>query len=56
MTVATATAEPYKRDSVSVYDERRKELEKHEFMTGLERGRLAVSRGDSQLHDEKYAL
>jgi len=28
---------------MSVYDDRREELEKHEFMLGLERGRLAVS-------------
>jgi hypothetical protein len=28
---------------VSVYDERREELEKHEFMMGLPRGRLAVT-------------
>lgn len=28
---------------MSVYDERRDELEKHEFMMGSERGRLAVS-------------
>ena len=28
---------------MSVYDERREELEKHEFMMGLERGRLAVT-------------
>jgi hypothetical protein len=28
---------------VSVYDERRDELEKHEFMMGLARGRLAVT-------------
>ncbi len=28
---------------MSVYDERREELEKREFMMGLERGRLAVT-------------
>jgi hypothetical protein len=28
---------------VSVYDERRDELEKHEFMMGVPRGRLAVA-------------
>jgi hypothetical protein len=28
---------------MSVYDDRREELEKHEFMMGLERGRLAVT-------------
>jgi hypothetical protein len=28
---------------VSVYDERREELEKHEFMMGVPRGRLAVA-------------
>ena len=28
---------------MSVYDDRREELEKHEFLLGLERGRLAVS-------------
>ncbi len=28
---------------MSVYDERRDELEKHEFMMGLPRGRLAVT-------------
>ena len=28
---------------MSVYDERREELEKHEFMMGQERGRLAVT-------------
>lgn len=28
---------------MSIYDERREELEKHEFMMGLERGRLAVT-------------
>ena len=28
---------------MSVYDERREELEKHEFMMGAERGRLAVT-------------
>jgi len=28
---------------VSVYDERRDELEKHEFMMGVPRGRLAVT-------------
>lgn len=28
---------------MSVYDERRRELEQHEFMMGLERGRLAVT-------------
>jgi hypothetical protein len=28
---------------MSVYDERREEIEKHEFMMGLERGRLAVT-------------
>ena len=28
---------------MSVYDERHDELEKHEFMMGLERGRLAVT-------------
>lgn len=28
---------------MSVYEERRDELEKHEFMMGLERGRLAVT-------------
>jgi hypothetical protein len=28
---------------VSVYHERREELEKHEFMMGLPRGRLAVT-------------
>ena len=29
--------------NVSVYDERRDELEKHEFMMGVPRGRLAVT-------------
>jgi hypothetical protein len=28
---------------MSVYDERREELQKHEFMMGAERGRLAVT-------------
>ena len=28
---------------MSVYDERREEIEKHEFMMGAERGRLAVT-------------
>ena len=28
---------------MSVYDERREELEKHEFMMGMARGRLAVT-------------
>ena len=28
---------------MSVYQERREELEKHEFMLGLERGRLAIT-------------
>jgi hypothetical protein len=28
---------------VSIYEERREELEKHEFMMGVARGRLAVS-------------
>ena len=28
---------------MSVYDDRRDELEKHEFMMGVERGRLAVA-------------
>jgi hypothetical protein len=28
---------------MSVFDEKRAELEKHEFMMGLERGRLAVA-------------
>jgi hypothetical protein len=28
---------------MSVYEERRRELEQHEFMMGLERGRLAVT-------------
>jgi len=28
---------------MSVFDERRAELEKHEFMMGVERGRLAVA-------------
>jgi hypothetical protein len=28
---------------VSVYEERREELEKHEFMMGIPRGRLAVA-------------
>ncbi len=28
---------------MSVFDEKRTELEKHEFMMGLERGRLAVA-------------
>ncbi len=28
---------------MSVYNERREELEKHEFMMGMERGRLAVT-------------
>jgi hypothetical protein len=28
---------------VNVYDERREELEKHEFMMGVPRGRLAVT-------------
>jgi hypothetical protein len=28
---------------MSVYDERREDLEKHEFMMGLERGRLAIT-------------
>jgi len=35
--------EPYNIDSMSIYDERREELEKHEFMMGAERGRLAVT-------------
>jgi hypothetical protein len=30
-------------EPVSVYDERREELEKHEFMMGVSRGRLAVT-------------
>ena len=33
---------PY-TEFVSVYDERREELEKHEFMMGVSRGRLAVT-------------
>ncbi len=28
---------------MSIYDDRREEIEKHEFMMGLERGRLAVT-------------
>ncbi len=28
---------------MSVYDERREDLERHEFMMGVERGRLAVT-------------
>lgn len=28
---------------MSIYDDRREELEKHEFMLGAERGRLAVT-------------
>ncbi len=28
---------------MSVYNERREELEKHEFMMGMERGRLAIT-------------
>ena len=28
---------------MSVYEERREEIEKHEFMMGVERGRLAVT-------------
>ncbi len=28
---------------MSIYDERREEIEKHEFMMGAERGRLAVT-------------
>jgi hypothetical protein len=28
---------------MSIYDERREDLEKHEFMLGAERGRLAVT-------------
>src|ERR1700737_3990816 len=34
---------PYNEVSMSVYDERREELEKQEFMMGAERGRLAVT-------------
>lgn len=34
---------PYNIVSMSIYDERREELEKHEFMLGSERGRLAVT-------------
>lgn len=30
---------------MAVYDERREDLEKHEFMMGVERGRLAVALG-----------
>lgn len=30
-------------ENVSIYQERREELEKHEFMMGLPRGRLAVT-------------
>lgn len=30
-------------EGVSVYDDRREELEKHEFMMGVPRGRLAVT-------------
>lgn len=30
-------------ESVGVYEERREELEKHEFMMGIPRGRLAVA-------------
>ena len=30
-------------EDVSIYQERREELEKHEFMMGLPRGRLAVT-------------
>ncbi len=33
----------YRIEDVSVYDERREELEKHEFMMGVPRGRLAVT-------------
>ena len=28
---------------MSIYDERREEIEKHEFMMGTERGRLAIT-------------
>jgi len=34
---------PASIEDVSVYQERREELEKHEFMMGLPRGRLAVT-------------
>ena len=34
---------PYNGLSMSVYDERREELEKQEFMMGTERGRLSVT-------------
>ncbi len=33
----------YNKVSMSVYDERREDLEKQEFMMGAERGRLAVT-------------
>jgi hypothetical protein len=33
----------YNEFNMSIYDERREELEKHEFMMGAERGRLAVT-------------
>lgn len=35
--------ETYNGLSMSVYDDRREELEKQEFMMGAERGRLAVT-------------
>lgn len=37
------SAETARIEDVSVYQERRDELEKHEFMMGLPRGRLAVT-------------
>ena len=37
------SVETYNGLSMSVYDDRREELEKQEFMMGAERGRLAVT-------------
>lgn len=37
------TYAPYNKDRMSVYEDRREELEKQEFMMGVERGRLAVT-------------
>jgi len=39
----TESGTPPYNEGVSVYDDRREELEKHEFMMGIPRGRLAVT-------------
>src|SRR5580658_9443101 len=39
----TLGARLYNEFSMSIYDDRREELEKHELMMGAERGRLAIT-------------